>query len=113
MKFIKNTDSVLHQNSDECIAYEYPLNDKDINIALVEVNGRYPDSGKVFNEECKEIAFVIEGNGKVVVNEKEILLEKGDSILIEPKEHIYWQGNLKMLMSCSPAWAPEQHKTIK
>jgi mannose-6-phosphate isomerase-like protein (cupin superfamily) len=110
MKFIKNTDSIEHKNSDECIAFEYPLNDKDINVAFVEINGRYPDSGKMFNEECKEIAFVVEGDGKVVVNDEEFVLEKGDLILIEPKEHFYWEGKLKVLLSCSPAWTLEQYK---
>lgn len=113
MKFIKNTDSVKYNNSDKCIAYEYPLGDNNLNVALVEVNGRYPEAGKVLNEKCKEIAFIIEGRGKVVVNDREVLLEKGDSVLIEPKEEIYWEGDLKMLLSCSPAWTPEQYRIIQ
>ena len=33
-----------------------------------------------------------EGSGKVVVNEVEVFLEKGDSILIEPKETFFLGG---------------------
>lgn len=40
-------------------------------------------------------------------------LTKGDAVLIEPGEVFYWQGDqLEMLMPCSPAFYPEQHKEV-
>ena len=40
---IKKKDRISFQNSPTCTAYEYPLNDKELNIALIEIKGRYPD----------------------------------------------------------------------
>jgi len=112
MKIVKKKDREKHENSKNCTAFEYPLGDKDINGAVAKITGRYPDKGSVVNEVCKEIAYVIEGSGKVVVEGKEVKLNKGDLILIEPREKYYWEGNMEMFMPCTPAWYIEQHKEI-
>ncbi len=112
MKVVKLNETQEFKNSDTCVATEYSFNDETINIAVVKITGRYPDKGRVTNEKSKEVAYVIEGKGKVFVDGKEIILQKGDSILIEPTEQIYWEGNMTMLMPCVPAWSPEQHKYV-
>lgn len=112
MKLIHKEQAQEYKNSSTCVAYEYALNDPAINIAVVTISGRYPDIGRVMNEKCKEIAFVMEGTGTVFINENEVSLKKGDVVLIEPKEKIYWEGNLTMLMPCTPAWTSDQHKQI-
>lgn len=112
MKLIRHTETNEFKNSDACIAIEYPLKASDINIAIVKINGRYPESGRVMNEQCKEIGFVMEGEGKVIIEGQEVALQKGDAVLIEAKERISWEGSLTMLMSCTPAWSPEQHTLI-
>lgn len=112
MKVVSKGQAKEFKNSDACTALEYPLEDSAINIAVVTVEGRYPDSGRVMNEECKEVAFVVQGAGKVFIDDKEVKLEQGDVVLIEPREKIYWEGNLTMLMPCTPAWTFEQHKQV-
>jgi mannose-6-phosphate isomerase-like protein (cupin superfamily) len=87
--------------------------DKDINVAYVEIRGRYPDKGRVTNEVCKEMAYITEGKGKIVVEGEEIELNELDLILLEPGERYYWEGNLKMVVPCTPAWYPEQHKEVE
>jgi mannose-6-phosphate isomerase-like protein (cupin superfamily) len=113
MKIIRSNDTQEFKNSDTCVATEYEFNDPAINIAVVKVTGRYPDSGRVVNEKCKELVFVLEGSGKIFIEEKEILLQKGDAVLIEPLEKIYWEGNLTMVIPCTPAWSSDQHTYIK
>lgn len=54
----------------------------------------------------------MEGSGKIVVEGKEIELNEKDLILLEPGERFYWEGNMKMLVPCNPAWYPEQHKEV-
>jgi len=49
----------------------------------------------------------------VTVNGKAVDLKEGDAILIEPKEEIYWEGELVLLISYAPAWNPEQYKDIE
>lgn len=113
MKVIRKDQTEKLKNSDVCTAIEYPLGDKDINGAMIELKGRYPDKGRVVNLKCKELSYVIEGLGRVVVEGEEVKLEKGDLVLIEPGEKYFWEGNLIMFMPCTPAWYPEQHKEVE
>lgn len=62
----------------------------------------------VVNQKCKELAYVIRGSGKVVIEGKEIKLKQDDLVLIEPEERY-----MEMFVFCVPAWYPEQHKEIK
>jgi mannose-6-phosphate isomerase-like protein (cupin superfamily) len=111
---IKKEDRVEHKNSDKCVAHEYPMHDKDINIAHIEIDGRYPNSGLVLNEKVKEIVYVTQGSGKIVVEGEEHSLNKGDSILLLPNQKYFFEGNyLEIIAACSPAWWPEQHKTVE
>jgi mannose-6-phosphate isomerase-like protein (cupin superfamily) len=110
MKIIRADQAKKFKNSDKCIATEYPLDDKDINIAVVEVLGRYPEEGRVANLKCKELLQIIKGSGKVVIEGEEINFKEGDEILIEPGEKYYWDCRATMIAACAPAWYPEQHQ---
>lgn len=113
MKVIHKTQTKEFKNSDVCTTIEYPLGDKYINGAVVELKGRYPDKGRVVNLKCKELAYVIKGSGRIVVEDKVIKLQEGDLVLIEPREKYFWEGNLVMFVPCIPAWYPEQHEEVK
>ena len=112
MKIIKKDQTFRHKNSDSCISTEYPLDDKNIDISIVRIKGRYPDRNRVVNRKCKELVYIMKGSGEITIEEKTITLKKGDTILIEPEEKYYWKGNMTLVVSCSPAWYPEQHENI-
>lgn len=112
MKEAKLEQAKKFKNSDSCIALEYPLKDKDINAAVIKLNGRYPEKGMAVNMGCKEMGYVVEGTGKLIVEDKTVELKKGDVVLIEAGERYYWEGKLIMFMPCTPAWTPEQHKFV-
>ncbi len=113
MKFIQKSQANSFTNGPTCAGIEYPLGDKDINIAVVTVNGRYPEQGYAINEVCKEVGYVMSGRGSVTIGYQIQELAVGDAVLIQPGEKFYWRGeNLEMMMPCSPAFYPEQHKTI-
>ena len=113
MKIIHKNQTEVFKNSDVCTAIEYPLNDKDINGAVIKLNGRYPDSGRVVNLECKELAYIIKGFGKVIIESKEIKFKEEDLILINSGEKYFFEGNFIMFAPCVPAWYPEQHKNVE
>src|SRR4030042_3009590 len=113
MKVVERSQTKEFKNSEVCTAIEYPLGDKDINGAVIELNGRYPDSGRAVNAKCKEMAYVINGSGRVVVEDEEIQLNQGDLILIDAGERYFWEGNMTLFMPCTPAWYPEQHKQVE
>lgn len=110
MKIANKAQVKEFKNGDTCIAHEYPLNEKEIDTALVEVMGKYPIAGSAVNTVCKELAYVQKGSGKLFVEDKEYLLEEGAEVLIEPNEKFSWEGDFTLIISCVPAWYPEQHK---
>ncbi len=113
MKIVKKDQRKEFENGDYCIAFEYPMEDKNINGAVIKLSGRYPDKGWAVNEICKEMGYIISGSGKLVVEDKEYELTAGDLVLINPGEKFYWQGNMEIFMPCAPAWSPDQYKTVK
>ena len=82
-------------------------------MAVADINGRYPLEGRIVNEVCKEIGYIIEGEGIIVIEDQEIKLKKGSAVLINSGERYYWEGKMKMLISCTPEWYPEQHRDVE
>lgn len=113
MKLVKKSQTQEFKNSPVCTFREYPFGDTDINCDVVDIKGRYPDTGQVINQKCKELVYVVSGSGEVVVENKENLIEEGDMFLIKSGEKYFFSGNLKLVISCAPAWTPEQHKIVK
>lgn len=113
MKVIHQDETEKVQNSKNCLVYEYPSDDKDINGAFVKLTGREPDDGRVVNLVCKELAYVINGSGIIVIEDKETKLKAGDLVLIEPGEKFFWNGNMELFLPCAPAWYPEQYKKVE
>ncbi len=113
MKKVSLNETKKFKNSELCIATEYEIGDKDIDIATAEINGRYPESGYCVNTKVKEMIFVIEGSGTIFSENEKIPFGAGDAILIEKNKKYYWDAHCKVAMSCTPAWYPEQHKIVK
>ncbi|MCI8546905.1 MAG: cupin domain-containing protein [Clostridia bacterium] len=49
--------------------------------------------------------YVIEGNGTLTKKDETIHFEKG--------EIYFWDANCRIVMPCTPAWYPKQHKLIE
>jgi len=112
MKIVKKSQTVIHKNNDFCTATEYPNSDKDINGAIIFLEGRYPTKGRVMNKLCKELAHITEGEVMLNVEGEIINLREGDQVLIEPMEKYFWDGHCKMMVFNSPAWYLDQHREI-
>src|SRR4030042_3774535 len=112
MKIVRKSQTKKLKNSKLCTATEYPLGEKDINGAVIELKGRYPDKGRVVNLRCKELAYIIKGYGFVVVEGKKVNFKAGDLIYIGLGEKYYWDGHCTMFVPCAPAWYPKQHKEV-
>jgi mannose-6-phosphate isomerase-like protein (cupin superfamily) len=114
MKAVKRSDAIDFSNGPTCTGHDYLFDDKALNIAIVKVEGRYPEKGYAYNDVCKEVGFVLKGKGTLAVEGHEVVsLMAGDAVMIQPGEKYFWQGeSLAMLMPCSPAFYPEQHMHI-
>lgn len=113
MKLTRKSEALEHKNSADCTAYEYPLGDNDINGAIIKLSGRYPERGFAMNEISKELVYVIKGQGRLTVGVTSHQLSEGDMALLLPGEKYFFEGELQMLMPCTPAWTPAQHKVIE
>ena len=108
---IRKEDSVKKQIAPDCTVWEYPLNNKNLDLALTKINGRFPESGKTMNKVCQEIYYIISGTGTLYIDNKEIELNEGDVYLIEAEKKYHLIGeNLVMILPTSPAWYPEQQE---
>ena len=113
MKIIRSHEAVEGANSEKCKTMEYSFEDKDIDLGIAIITGRYPESGFCVNLISKELIYVLEGSGKLCFEDEIINFSKGDAILIENNKKYYWETDYcKVSMSCSPAWNPEQHKLV-
>jgi quercetin dioxygenase-like cupin family protein len=61
------------------------------------------------NTESHEMVYVSEGKGRVIVDGIEQTLTVGDIVSISPKKRFYWDGTMKLVMSCQPAFRAEQY----
>ena len=114
MKVIKLQDAEKGKNSEKCKTLEYSFMDKDIDLGVAVITGRYPDKSYGVNLVSKELIYVLEGSGTLHFENKEIKFSEGDSILIQPKEKYYFDTDYcKISMACTPAWSPDQHTYVE
>lgn len=106
----KFNESELFKNGESCEVREYEFGDSDINVGTARLSGRFPESGYLVNEKVKEYAYVVSGDGSIVTRENTYDFAEGDLILIPVGEEYYWDANCSLVMSCSPAWYPEQSR---
>jgi mannose-6-phosphate isomerase-like protein (cupin superfamily) len=111
---IQKAEGIAFTNGQTCKGVEYSFGDKAMNMALVTVEGRYPESGYVMNDVCNEMGYVVSGTGKLCRDDgSELAVVVGDAVFIAPGEKYYWEGEaLSMVMPCAPAFYPEQHRHI-
>ena len=114
MKIIKSNDGIEGTNSDKCKTIEYSFDDKDIDLGVAVITGRYPENGFCVNTISKMLIQVLEGSGKLYFENKNIEFSNGDAILIDNNERYYWEAEYcKVSMICTPAWTKDQYKIIE
>lgn len=110
MQIIQQDQSKQFANGSFCTAWEYLHQDKDLNLAIIDLSGPYPESGYAVNREVKELVYILEGRIVLILEDKEVELSVGDSVILEIKEKFAWRGSGKMAVFCAPAWNPEQYE---
>ena len=113
MEVIKKEESEFHRNSKACTTKEYSFNDKDIDLGIATIKGRYPENGFCMNKISKELVYIDEGSGKLIFENKEIIFKKGDSVLIDKNEKYFWETDkCKVLLISTPAWSIDQYEIV-
>lgn len=110
---IKSNEVRSKVNSKSCSVNEYDFPFKNLGIAIVKINGRYPDSGKAMNTECDEIYYVISGSAVIHTAEGDFKINKNDAFYFEKNKWYWVEGkHLEILLPTSPSWFPEQYRQI-
>ena len=112
MKLVKKEKSIERKNSEICVVSEYHTDHQHLDFAIVNISGKYPESGFAMNLISSEVIYVQNGKGAVTVNGSIYHVNSGDVILIEPNEQFVWEGNLQLHIVCHPAFNPEQHVVV-
>lgn len=113
MKHVPFSSAQKFENSPMCTVYEYDGNN-EINGAVAEIGGRYPETGWAVNTEVSEMVFVLEGSGELVTKERRLALGKATMALIEANEAYYFEGeSLRVFIACTPPWTPQQYKGME
>lgn len=113
MELIRRTEAINKSNSDKCKVLEYSFDNKDIDLGVAIITGRYPENDYSINLKSKSLVYVLEGTGKLYLEDRMIDFFEGDSILIDKNEKYYWESDYcKVAMVCTPAWSVEQYKVV-
>ena len=82
---------------------EYKIN-PNFSGALIEIDG---DHGKIkcINED--RIYFIVEGNGKFIINNKEEAVSENDLVFIPKNMPYNIIGKMKYFLICSPEFNPK------
>lgn len=115
MKVVHSSEAKTYTNAVSLSeSVEYPVGDKDIDCALVKINGLYPGESKfAVNTKAKELLFCIEGSGMLEMKSGDRKsFNKNDVILIEAGEIYRFDACCSFAVVCTPPWTPEQHKNV-
>lgn len=113
MKFMSKENRISRKNSDRCHVIEYEIGDQDLDFAIVSLEGRYPETGRVINKKCKEIVYIQDGQGQIELEGKFQKLKTGDIVLINAGQKYFWDGKMTLTISCHPAFTVDQHQRVE
>jgi len=111
--FIKKSKAIIEPFANGKI-FDYLLPDENIGISYQEyANGRAPTKGWAVNKICYEIYFIVDGKAEVFLDNEHEYVEKGDLVIIKPKQKIYFiVDNLKMITITQPNFYYEQYEEV-
>lgn len=81
-------------------------------LALVEMDGIYPENGYSVNEVCTETFFVIAGSMTAEVDGQKYSLQVNDVLMVLPGQKYKTEGKVKILDIITPSWKKTQNKII-
>lgn len=110
---IKKENTCKKENSPSCTVWEYDFWNQELWFAIIEINGRFPDIGKVINHESNELFYVFEGKWIIHHETWNFEINPWDSFFCE-KGKRYWieWEKLKASASNSPARYLQQFENI-
>jgi mannose-6-phosphate isomerase-like protein (cupin superfamily) len=99
------------KNAETCEGTAFSVPGGLFDLSIITIAGRYPEVGWAMNETAHEIVYVQEGEGTLMKeNEPAIELHEGDVVSVPPGTWFAWEGHMKIIMTCQPAFDAKQYK---
>ncbi len=95
-----------------CTVFEYG-GTKNLDLAIVDIKGGYPEKGWAKNEKVDMTYFVLKGGGKFYLGDEIFEISVGDLVMIEKGKWYQVEGDMRVVMASSPAWSPGQYEEKK
>ncbi|HWT40754.1 MAG TPA: hypothetical protein VN081_05845 [Dongiaceae bacterium] len=94
-------------------SWEYEMQNANLNVAPILINGRYPENGYTSNQLSDSIVHIIGGSGTLTLNDgTTVELARNDQVHLAVGDAYYFEGKLELIYAASPAWTPEQTKAV-
>lgn len=91
----------------------YPPGPNDaFSLAVVTMDGVYPESGWSVNDRCTETMYVQEGELTVDIEEETFTLGVGDILSVVPGRKYRVRGKATTIDLITPAWDKKQNHSI-
>lgn len=111
---IPQNNAVKAEISPECTVWEYRFESEKMSFSTARIDGRYPSEGRVVNEKCEEVYFVVDGSGIIHSEKGDFEIQKGDVYHFEMGEKYWVEGReLYVALTNAPKWFPDQHKEVE
>jgi len=92
----------------------YPAHPKgEQSLAVVEMDGVYPQTGCSLNDICTETVYLQEGSFTIRMDDQMYRLEPGDRLMILPGTKYRIEGKGKAVVLISPSWDSSQNHIIE
>lgn len=111
MRIWQKGEGMQFRNSDGCYGEAFAEDATSLDLAVIEITGRYPDTGYIYNDEAHEMAYVSQGQGYFRQKGDEWRhLNTGDVVYFAPGERVAWKSDsMTIVVPCSPQFDPAKH----
>lgn len=108
MEHIPQSKAKCYENG-AVTSWEYEMQNANLNVAPISIQGRYPENGFTSNLKSDSIIHVTKGAGLLALNNgTTVKLEKNDQVHLAVGDVYYFEGDLEIIYAASPAWTSEQ-----
>lgn len=102
------------KNSDTCEGVAFTDSSAGVDMSVIDITGRYPESGWAVNREVYEMVYIKRGLGSLIIRDaEEISLSEGDVVSVAPGQKFAWNGDMTIVMACSPPFNLQQYGVEK
>ena len=104
-------EGIEFKNSEMCQGVAYSDENAAVDMSVIDIKGRYPESGWAVNEKVYEMTYVKKGTGSLTLKDAQVLaLEEGSVVSVAPGNRFAWEGNMTIVMACNPPFDSAQYK---